>query len=355
MILNSSDLNSLILRAKDATLKQAVSVIQESKEKIALIVNESGKLITTVTDGDIRRSLLSGYDLESMVINSIDKSFISINQSSSNIITKATNIIRINGIRQLPILNHNGEVVDLYFIDESITPLNNTVVLMAGGLGKRLRPHTANCPKPMIEVGNKPMLQIILENCISKGLSNFYISVNYLKEQVIDYFQDGSQWGVSINYLIEDEPLGTAGSLALLPNNLSEPFLVINGDILSRVDPSNLIRFHNNQKSIATLCVRKHSLKVPFGVVETDGYNLISIEEKPTYDYLINGGVYVLNPSIIPIIAEKKIIDMPTLLKLAKSQGHKIAACPIHEYWIDVGNPNSLQEAYLEWDGSKIN
>lgn len=355
MILISSNLNSLILSESFSTLKDAISIIQNSKEKIALVVDKNNKLITAITDGDIRRSLLLGNDINSLINKSINKKFISIEQSSNNIFTKAKNIMKMKGIRQLPVLNNEGEVVDLYFIDESITPINNAVVLMAGGQGKRLRPHTANCPKPMIEVGNKPMLEIILENCISTGLSKFYISVNYLKDQVINYFQDGSQWGVSINYLIEEEPLGTAGSLSLLPRDLTEPFLVINGDVLTRVNPSHLISFHNSQQSIATLCVRKHTLEVPFGVVKTNGFNLLTIEEKPTYSYLINAGVYVLNPSIISIINKNKYIDMPSLLKLAKDQGHKVSTCPIHEYWIDVGNPDSLKEAYLEWKVSDIN
>ena len=355
MILISSNLSSLILSENDSTLKDAISIIQNSKEKIALVIDNNNKLISAITDGDIRRSLLTGNDLNSKIKKSISKDFLSIDKSSNNILTKAKNIMRINGIRQLPVLNTFGEVVDLYFLDESITPLSNSVVLMAGGKGKRLRPHTANCPKPMLQVGNKPMLEIILENCISRGLSKFYISVNYLKDQIINYFQDGSQWGVSINYLIEEEPLGTAGCLALLPRTLTEPFLVINGDILTRLNPSNLISFHNSQKSMATLCVRKHTLDIPFGVVETDGFNLLSIEEKPNYNYLINAGVYIINPSIISIIEKHKFIDMPSLLKLTQNQGHKVSVCPIHEYWIDVGNPDSLKEAYLNWNVSDIN
>ena len=355
MILISSNLNNLFLRENGSTLKQAISVIQNSKEKVALIVNDQNQLIATVTDGDIRRSLLIGNGPESPISKSLYTNFISIKQVSKSLFDIALTTMRRYSIRQLPVLNNQGEVVALYFIDDSITNLSNSVVLMAGGRGKRLRPHTANCPKPMIEIGNKPMLEIILENCISTGLSKFYISVNYLKEQVMDYFQDGTKWGVSIDYLIEQEPLGTAGSLTLLPEDLSEPFLVINGDILTRLNPSNLIHFHKKEQSIATLGVRKHSVTVPFGVVETDGDKLISFEEKPTYDYLINAGVYVLNPSIIDIIARNEFIDMPSLLRLAKSKGYKVSVCPIHEYWIDVGNPKSLKEAYSGWEFNNIN
>ncbi len=355
MILISSNPSSLMISQDKSTLRDALLVIQKSKEKIALIVDNSNKkLIATVTDGDIRRALLNGRNLDSIASKSVNKDFISINKASEELSLIAANVIRRKGIRQLPVIDDQGLIADLYYIDDTVIPLPNSVVFMAGGRGTRLRPHTVNCPKPMIQVGGKPMLEILLEHCIATGLSNFYISVNYLKEQVIDYFQDGSKWGVNINYLIEEEPLGTAGSLALLPKTLSEPFLVMNGDVLTRLNPSHLIEFHQEHNTLATLCVREHSFTVPFGVVQNDEFRLVAFEEKPTFQYLINAGVYVLNPSILSILSNNKCIDMPSLLQLAQDKGHQVSVCPIHEYWIDVGNPESLKEAHLSWEISKL-
>ncbi len=224
---------------------------------------------------------------------------------------------------------------------------------MAGGKGTRLHPHTVTCPKPMIKVGNKPMLEILLEQCIASGLVNFYISVNYLKAQIIDYFQDGSKWGVKINYLIEDEPLGTAGSISLLPKTLKYPFIVMNADVLTKLNPRHLITFHNEHHSKATLCVREHSINIPFGVVKVNGRHLSDFEEKPTFEYLINAGVYILDPSMLSLIPPRTSIDMPNLLRTFQREGHIISVCPIHEYWIDIGNPKSLQEADSSWEITK--
>jgi NDP-sugar pyrophosphorylase family protein len=233
------------------------------------------------------------------------------------------------------------------------TRLPNAAVIMAGGKGMRLRPHTDHCPKPMLRVDGKPMLEILIEQCIASGFRQFYISVNYLKEQIMEYFQDGVKWGVSIDYLIEDEPLGTAGSLQLLPGELQDAFLVLNGDILTRLNPSQLLRFHAEHDAAGTLCVREHITTVPFGVVQTKGVELVGFEEKPSYRQLVNAGVYVINPELLPLLPHHQAIDMPTLLQNAQQAGHRIAVCPIHEYWIDVGRPETLEEAHDTWENSK--
>ena len=201
----------------------------------------------------------------------------------------------------------------------------------------------------MLLVGDQPMLEILLEQCIKSGFRTFYFSVNYLKEQIIEHFDDGSRWGVSIHYLVENEPLGTAGSLQLLPNSLSEPFLVLNGDVLTRFNPSQLLHFHREHQAQATLCVREHELKVPFGVVQTKGVELARFEEKPTYRKLVNAGVYLIDPQLIPLLRPHQSTDMPTLLQAAQEAGHRVAVCPIHEYWLDVGRPETLQQAHREW------
>ena len=352
MISLSDNISSLILKEHGSALKDALEVIQNSTERIALVKDIDNKLIGTMTDGDIRRSLLAGKTLNEPLNTLINKEFTYLKEDEVNLYQKASLLMTKKGIKQLPIVDSNKELVKLYFLDETIHQLPNPVIFMAGGKGKRLRPHTFNCPKPMIPVGKKPMLEILLEQCISSGLSEFYISVNYLKEQIIEYFGDGAKWGVNITYLEESEPLGTAGSLALLPNKPKHPFLVMNGDVLTRLNPNHLITFHNEHNAKATLCVREHSVNVPFGVVKNKGYELIDFEEKPTFEYLINAGVYILDPCILSLLNKRKNIDMPSLLQFAKKEGHKVALCPIHEYWIDVGNPESLEEAYDSWENS---
>jgi NDP-sugar pyrophosphorylase family protein len=258
-------------------------------------------------------------------------------------------------LRQIPVLDDEGRVVQLLLLQELLSPpqLSNAVVIMAGGKGTRLRPHTEHCPKPMLPVGDQPMLEILLEQCIASGFRQFYLSVNYLKEQIIDHFADGSRWGVSIEYLVENEPLGTAGSLQLLPDALKAPFLVLNGDVLTRLNPSQLLRFHNEHQAQATLCVREHELTVPFGVVQTNGVELAGFAEKPTYRHLVNAGVYVIDPQLLPLLPPHQATDMPSLLQAAQQAGHRVAVCPIHEYWIDVGRPETLEEAHATWVNSK--
>ena len=184
----------------------------------------------------------------------------------------------------------------------------------------------------MLRVGGQPMLETLLERMITYGFYNFYFSVNYLKEQIIDYFKDGQKWGVRITYLEEEKPLGTAGSLSLLPKRLNEPFLVINGDVMTQLNPVQLLRFHGDHRADATLCVRNYSFEIPFGVVntESDNVELMSFEEKPTYSPLINAGIYVLNPSLVSYIEGDEFTDMPTLLQSSKKDGRKVVVCPMH-------------------------
>jgi NDP-sugar pyrophosphorylase family protein len=258
-------------------------------------------------------------------------------------------------LRHIPLLDQEGRVVQLLLLQELINPpqLSNAVVIMAGGKGTRLRPHTEHCPKPMLPVGDQPMLEILLEQCIENGFRRFFFSVNYLKEQIIAHFGDGSRWRVSIDYLVENEPLGTAGSLQLLPDSVKEPFLVLNGDVLTRLNPSQLLQFHREHEAQATLCVREHELTVPFGVVQTNGIELAGFEEKPTYRHLVNAGVYVINPQLLPLLPPHQFTDMPSLLQAAQSAGYRVTVCPIHEYWIDVGRPETLEEAHATWGKSK--
>ncbi|SEP70708.1 Nucleotidyl transferase [Ectothiorhodospira magna] len=213
----------------------------------------------------------------------------------------------------------------------------------------RLRPFTESCPKPMLRISGKPLLEIILEQCIEAGFFNFYFSVNYLKNHIIDHFQDGQSWGVNIKYLQENKPLGTAGALSLLPERPTEPLMVLNGDVLTRVDYKHLLRFHEEQKSAATLCVREHTTQIPYGVVNMDQLDVIGLEEKPVLTHYVNAGIYMLDPGLLDLVPQDQFFDMPMLLENAIQSQHRISAFPIHEYWLDIGLPETLERAHGEW------
>jgi dTDP-glucose pyrophosphorylase len=340
---------SRIYVSSNASLIDAMRIIDSGAAQIALVVDDQQRLLGTITDGDIRRGMLRGLPLDAPAEEVMNRRFRFVRTGENQ--ATVLEMMRREALRQVPVLDAQARVVELLLLQELLEPsqLPNAVVIMAGGQGTRLRPHTANCPKPMLPVDGKPMLEILLEQCIASGFKQFYLSVNYLREQIIDHFEDGARWGVSVDYLIEDEPLGTAGSLQLLPGTVQEPFLVMNGDVLTRLNPSRLLRFHSENNAAATLCVREHVLTLPFGVVQTKGVELAGFEEKPSYRQLVNAGIYVVNPQLLPLLPPRQATDMPTLLQSAQQAGHRVAVCPIHEYWIDVGRPETLQQAHEEW------
>jgi dTDP-glucose pyrophosphorylase len=331
------------------TLVEAMRAIDLGAAQIALVVDDQKRLLGTLTDGDIRRGLLRGAPLDSPAEQLMNRQFRFVRTGNDR--AGVLSMMRREVLRQIPVLDAEGCVVELLILQDLLTPaqLPNAVVIMAGGKGTRLRPYTENCPKPMLPVNDKPMLEILLEQCIASGFRRFYLSVNYLKEQIIDHFGDGKAWEVSIDYLVEDEPLGTAGSLQLLPSIEQDAFLVMNGDVLTRFNPSHLLRFHVEHQAAATLCVREHTTTVPFGVVQINGVELACFEEKPSYRHLVNAGVYVIDPQLLTLLPPHQATDMPTLLQNAQQAGHRVAVCPIHEYWIDVGRPETLLQAHQEW------
>ena len=343
------DINlSLISNTK--TLVDVVRTIEKSSSGIALVINEGNKLVGTITDGDIRRALLKGANLNSPIIDHMNKNFkyISTNQKKS----EAFELINRFGIRQVPVLDNSRKVTDIIIKDEIFKSkrITNPVLLMAGGKGKRLYPFTKSCPKPMLNINEKPILETQLEIFINEGFKDFFISVNYLKEQIIDYFGDGSEWGVNINYLIEKKPLGTAGCLKLLPKNIKESFIVINGDILTKLSFKKLIEFHEKNSSKITICAKQYQMQLEYGVIETQNYELKGFKEKPIINNLINAGIYVIHPNVISLIKETDFKDMPSLFLEAKLKKMKVNVLPIHEYWIDIGTLSAYNIARKDWD-----
>ena len=342
------NLQSLQLTNSES-LSDAIRVIDVGDVQIALVIDGNRRLIGTITDGDIRRALLRGEALDTPVEKIMFRSFRALPASATE--DEALALMRRETLHQIPALDEQGRVVRLFLLEELIKPKRraNPVVIMAGGEGKRLRPLTQDCPKPMLRVGGKPLLEIILEQCIDAGFQHFYLSVNYLKNQIQYHFGDGARWHVSIDYLEETQPLGTGGALSLLPQKPTEPLLVLNGDVLTRVDYGRLLRFHNEHEAAATLCVREHTTQIPYGVVRMDDLHVLTLEEKPVLSHYVNAGIYLLDPALIDLVPQDRFFDMPTLLEKAMQHQHRVSAFPIHEYWLDVGHPETLARAHGEW------
>ena len=259
--------------------------------------------------------------------------------------------MRERRIHQMPLVDEAGKVVDVLTVDDIIgaKQKSNAVVIMAGGLGTRLYPLTQDTPKPMLNVGGKPILETIIQSFIDQGYVNFFVSLNYKAEIISDYFGDGSRLGASIKYLHETTRLGTAGGLSLLPSSIDCPVIVMNGDLLTRISVDSLLDFHERENAIATMVVREDNYQIPFGVVEVDGTQIVGVTEKPTQRHLVNAGIYVISAKGLENIPADTYYDMPTHFTKLASDGHRTAAFPLHEYWVDIGRLDELERAQREW------
>lgn len=337
------------LISPSTSIMNALRIIDIGALKIALVVNEKYQLIGTVTDGDIRRGILRGISLESPVstIMKSDPITANVNDSRETILS----IMKSKAIHHIPVVDEQGRIVNVELIEELVVKNSypNAVVLMAGGLGTRLSPLTDDTPKPLLKVGTKPILETILESFIEHGFYNFYLSVNYKADMIMDYFGNGEKWGVHIQYIHESKRLGTAGALSLINDFPSEPLIVMNGDLLTKVNYSHLIDFHTDNDSAATMCVREYEFQVPYGVVKVDDHRLVSIEEKPVQRFFVSGGIYVLNPRVIELIPSDTFYDMPTLFEKLIDNQEETSVFPIREYWIDIGRMDDFHRANEEY------
>jgi len=334
----------------ETSLLNTIEVIDLGALQIALVVDDSQRLIGVATDGDIRRALIRGLTLEHPVREVMNKrpKVASLQDSKSQLIA----MMEGHHLYQLPVVDNEGRIVRL----ESLQALYkqpsfpNPVFLMAGGFGKRLRPYTDECPKPLLEIGGKPILETIIENFVKSGFKEFFIAVHYKAQQIKDYFSDGSRWGISITYIDELEPMGTAGAIGLMPPDLPDvPLIVMNGDILTQVDFSRLLAYHNEQQAIATLCVRQYDYQIPYGVVIANHQRLSRIEEKPIQTCLANAGIYVLDHSLIKTISGQEKLDMPTLLNQQVALGETVSMFAVNDYWLDIGREADFLRAQGEF------
>lgn len=333
----------------NTTVKEALQIIDNSSLQIALVINKDEKLIGTLTDGDIRRGLLRGLDLNCTIETIYNKTptVAKVGDNADKILSLAID----KKLRQVPIVDAAGKVVDIKEIDDFIKPHPklNKVILMAGGLGERLRPLTIDTPKPMLNVGNKPILQTIIEKFKENGYSNFIICLNYKSDIIQEYFKDGSEFGINIEYVIEEQRLGTAGALSLINDISNEPFFVMNGDILTNINFSQLHEYHNSSNSIATMCVRDYNFQIPYGVVELEGTNIISIQEKPHQKYFVSAGIYMFSHEVLNYIPKNEYFDMPTLFEKLIADGKNAISFPLREYWLDIGKIEEYNRANDEF------
>jgi len=339
------DWHQAIIKFTD-TILTAVEVLNSESLRIVMVVDENDRLVGTVTDGDIRRGLIKHLSMDTIITEIMFKepTVALVEDSKKTILDKMKKL----DLLQIPIVDNNRKIVGLETIQHLLEKkrYDNPVFLMAGGFGKRLQPLTDNIPKPLLKIGNKPILENILEQFIAAGFHNFYISTHYKAEMVREHFGDGGDWNVTIEYVHEDKPLGTAGSLGLLSKKISRlPILMMNGDLLTKIDFEQLLNFHLEEKGDATMCVREYDFQVPYGVIKADGYRIISIEEKPINKFFINAGVYVLSPSILDMVNGVNYLDMPKLLDKKIESNGQVNMFPVHEYWLDIGQIDQFNKA----------
>ncbi len=337
------------LLKQSATMQEAIEVLNNESLRIVLVVDDEQKLVGTVTDGDIRRALLRHLTMEAVLSEFMftQPTVASVTDDHNQILLKMQEF----DLLQIPIVDEFGKVGGLETLQHLLEKkqYDNPVVLMAGGFGRRLRPLTEHTPKSMLNVGSKPILETILDQFIDAGFYRFFISTHYKAEHLQKHFGDGSDWGVSIEYIHEDEPLGTAGALGLLPKNIPGlPVLLMNGDLLTKVDFQELLSFHVEHGGEATMCVREYVFQVPYGVIQAEEHRITSIVEKPVHKYFINAGIYVLNPSIFKTIDGKSCLDMPHLLSEKISGNKQVNIFPLHEYWLDIGQMEQYEQAQAE-------
>jgi len=334
-----------------SSIREALKIINSGAMQIAIVVDENDRLIGTLTDGDIRRGLLNNLGLDDAIESIIFKTptVANLNETKEKILQKALS----KKLHQIPIIDDEHRVIGIKEIEDLVKPKAkpNKVVLMVGGLGTRLYPLTENTPKPMLKVGNKPILQTIVEKFAEYGFINIVMCVNYKSHIIEDYFGNGSEFGVNIKYVLEEQRMGTAGALSLLNFEPNEPFFVMNGDLLTNVNFEHLLDYHTLQNATATMCIREYEFQIPYGVVNIDNGEILSIEEKPIQKFFVSAGIYMLNPEILSMIPKNEFYDMPTLFETLIQNHKKNISFRIHEYWLDIGRMEEYERANSDYFG----
>lgn len=337
-------LQKLVVRP-NSTIRDVLVAIDRGSAAIALVVNESGRLQGVLTDGDIRRELLAGASLESRIAPFFNRNFRVVTPSVGR--AEVLDNMRAHGIQQIPIVDGGGRLLGLHLLREILGAVErpNWAILMAGGRGSRLDPLTRKVPKPMLPVAGRPILERLTLHLVGFGFRRIFMSVCHLSYLIEEHFGDGSTFGCRIEYLKEDKPLGTGGCLSLLPELPRQPIVVINGDLVTDVDIAQLLQFHEEGGNAITLCMREHSYTVPFGVLEVRNGQVVGVTEKPTYGWMSNAGIYVLNPEMLALIPKSQEFKMTEVVDMALARKEKVAAFPVDQDWMDIGEVEQLRRA----------
>lgn len=339
---------SSVVINQDKPALEAVKIIDSSDGKISIVVDTHGTIVGSVTDGDIRRGILNGYSLEWSVSVFMNHNPIVLPSSSTRQLILEKMVLF--DIKQVPLANEDGKIIGIttYSLlqEEQHLALDNPIIVMAGGKGQRLLPITKDIPKPMIEIGGRPILELIIQRFHSHGFSNFYFAINHLGGIIEDYFADGSKFGCKIEYLRENKILGTAGALSLLNKNINNDFIVINGDILTSVDFNDFLDYHTKNNNIATVCTRTHLTEIPYGVLQLDDNKIVNnIIEKPVYESQISAGIYAFNTKVLDYLKDDTYVDMPNLIMDLIADQQKVGAYFLKDEWVDIGRHDDLQKA----------
>jgi len=333
-----------------ATVREVIERIERNNHGVALVVDAEGRLLHTVTDGDLRRAFGQGLALDAPIVDVLERVKApayrrAVTAAPGASAEEIAALCERHSVRHIPLVEPSGRVVDLAFRSDLADPHTPVqAVIMAGGRGDRMRPLTNEVPKPMLQVGGKPLLEYLVQQVRDYGIRKVNITTNYKPEAIRRHFGDGAAFGLDVDYVSEDEPLGTAGALHLLKER-RETLLVINGDILTNMNFRAMLEHHRDQRADLTIGVTRHEVEVPFGVVHTDGDRVSGVAEKPVYRYLVNAGIYVLGPEILPMVPERSRIDMTEVIELALARGARVVPFVIMEYWRDVGRIEDIETA----------
>jgi dTDP-glucose pyrophosphorylase/CBS domain-containing protein len=351
----STDAVAALFVSRETPIREVIEVIDRSgKLSVALLVDDLNRLVATITDGDVRRAILSGLKIDAAVETILPLKATLPNPEPVTApagidLASALGLMQTRRVRQLPIVDAESHVVDVMLLSDLLPqpPDAMRAVIMAGGFGTRLRPLTENVPKPMLPVGGRPLIERIVGQLKESGVDQIVVTTHYKPESIVDHFGDGANFGVTMTYVHEDEPLGTGGALGLIPT-ADEPLLVINGDILTQVDFRALLEFHREYGADLTVGVRAYTLKVPYGVVEHNGARVMRIDEKPEIALFVNAGIYVVEPAVRKHLDGVTSLGMTDLIQAAIQAGQVVVSFPVLEYWMDVGQTNDYQQAQAD-------
>ncbi|UCH34037.1 MAG: nucleotidyltransferase family protein [Armatimonadota bacterium] len=333
-----------------APLVEAIRAIEASRRRIAVVLERDGRLVGTLTDGDVRRCLLAGGSLETPVKQAMNTRPLSAPVGSPD--GYLLDLMRRRNVLAVPLVDEAGRFARIVHLTD-LAPTNDAgdargfafAVIMAGGEGMRLRPLTERIPKPMVDIGGVPLLERQIQRLAKAGLRRVYLSVNYLGHVIEQHFGDGRDFGLDIRYLREDRKLGTAGALTLLPERPTAPILVINGDIVTDSDFGSLLAFHLQHEAEVTVAAVDYRIEIPYGVIRSEGPRVTSLHEKPSQRFLCNAGIYAIAPAVLELLRPRAVINMTDLIEVALASGRPVSVFPVHEYWTDIGTPAELEQA----------